>query len=169
MLLATDIQYGDDSAIAAGVLFSSWLDAESAQTITRQIQGIEPYEPGSFYKRELPCLLELLSDVDLNALTAIIIDGYVMLGEAQTPGLGMHLYEAIDRAVPVIGVAKNRFADTPKDCEILRGDSQSPLFVTSVNMPLEVAKANIAGMHGDNRIPTMLKKADQLCRGNVLA
>ncbi|MEL6491510.1 MAG: endonuclease V [Cyanobacteria bacterium J06634_6] len=165
MLLATDIQYGENDAVAAGVLFSSWVDEESEQSFTKHIKGIEPYEPGSFYKRELPCILALLSEINLDELTAIVIDGYVVLGSQQKPGLGMHLYEAIDRAIPVIGVAKNKFADTPTDCEILRGSSQSPLFVTSIAMPLEIAKANIVGMHGENRIPTMLKKVDQLCRG----
>jgi len=175
VLLATDIQYSDagrgdaaysgDRATAAGVLFSSWIDDECDRTLTKEITGVAPYEPGSFYKRELPCLLALLSDINLDELTAIVVDGYVVLGEAQKPGLGMHLYEAIDRVLPVIGVAKNKFADTPESCEVLRGNSQSPLFVTSVGIPLEIAKANIAGMHGEHRMPTMLKKVDQLCRG----
>lgn len=165
MLLATDIQYGDNSATAAGVLFSTWVDSQSDREFTKQISNIEPYEPGSFYKRELPCIMALLSDVDIDELTAIVVDGYAVLGQAEKPGLGMYLYEAIDRAVPVIGVAKNKFADTPEKCEIFRGRSQSPLFVTTVGMPLEIAKADITGMHGENRIPTLLKKVDQLCRG----
>ena len=169
MLLATDIQYEDTSAngsaVAAGILFSSWIDDECDRTFTKKVTGIAPYEPGNFYKRELPCILELLTEVNLNEVTAIVVDGYVLLGKAQKPGLGMHLFEAIDRVVPVIGVAKNRFADTPEECEILSGSSLSPLFVTSVKMPLAVAKANIEGMHGENRIPTLLKKVDQLCRG----
>ena len=172
MLLAIDVQYEDDSAVAAGVLFSSWMDEAcdgkssppENRTVTKTVTGIAPYEPGNFYKRELPCILKLLDEVNLDEVTAIVIDGYVSLGKAQKPGLGMHLYEAINKAIPVIGVAKNRFADTPADCEIFRGSSQSPLFVTSVKMPLAVAKANIEGMHGENRIPTLLKKVDQLCR-----
>ena len=151
--------------MAAGVLFSTWVDSQCNRELTKQITGIEPYEPGSFYKRELPCIMALLADIDLDELTAIVVDGYVCLGQAEKPGLGRYLYEAIDQAVPVIGVAKNRFADTPEKCEILRGNSQSPLFVTAVGMPLEIAKADIAGMHGENRIPTLLKRADQLCRG----
>ena len=165
MLLATDIQYGDNTAVAAGVLFSTWVDSQCEREFTKQITGIEPYEPGSFYKRELPCIMALLADVDIDELTAIVVDGYVVLGQEEKPGLGLYLYEAIDRAVPVIGVAKNRFADTPEKCEVLRGSSQSPLFVTAVGMPLEIAKADITGMHGENRIPTLLKRVDQLCRG----
>ena len=167
VLLATDIQYSDNSAMAAGILFFNWKSKTVEQNITKQIDSIVPYEPGSFYKRELPCILEVLSDVDLQTLETIVVDGYVHLGATQKAGLGMHLYEAIDRAVPVVGVAKNRFAGTPERCEILRGISQSPLYVTSVGMPLETAKANIVGMHGKNRMPTLLKKVDQLCRGIV--
>lgn len=165
MLLATDIHYGDNSATAAGILFSTWVDSQCEQEVIKQVTGIEPYEPGAFYKRELPCIMALLAAVDLDELTAIVVDGYVSLGQAEKPGLGMHLYNAIDCEVPVIGVAKNRFADTPEKCEVLRGDSQSPLFVTSVGIPLEIAKADITGMHGENRIPTLLKRVDQLCRG----
>ena len=103
---------------------------------------------------------------DINIeLEAIIVDGYVSLGQQAKPGLGMHLYNALTQAVPVIGVAKNKFAGTPESCEVLRGRSQKPLFVTAVGMPLETAKLSVESMHGDNRIPTVLKRVDQLCRG----
>ena len=46
-------------------------------------------EPGQFYKRELPCILELLKQV--NPLpNYIVIDGYVYLGGDEKPGLGKH-------------------------------------------------------------------------------
>ena len=50
---------------------------------------------------------------------------------------------------------------------IYRGDSAKPLFVTAVGMTLEEAKAHIASMHGEHRIPTLLRRVDQLCRGIV--
>lgn len=51
MILAVDVQYEEESAV------------------------ILPYEPGSFYKRELPCILSLLKDI-YKQLDAIVIDGY---------------------------------------------------------------------------------------------
>ena len=133
--------------------------------LPKELLELLPTNPVIFTGENSLALLTLMSEVNLDTITAIVVDGYVTLGSAQKPGLGMHLYEAIDRAVPVIGVAKNRFADTSEACEVFRGNSQSPLFVTSVKMPLAVAKANIEGMHGEHRIPTLLKKVDQLCRG----
>ena len=168
MLLATDVQYttqaGKDSAIAAALLFADWSSATAERTFTRAINNIAPYEPGFFYKRELPCLLALLAALDLADLEAIVIDGYVTLGAGARAGLGLHLYEALQGRVPVVGVAKNRFAGTPKACEILRGTSQSPLFVTAVGIPLAVAKTLVVNMHGEYRFPTLLKQVDQCCR-----
>lgn len=178
MILATDVQYGaptenalgdangQSSAIAAGILFTHWQSEHSHRHVVRPIHTVAPYEPGSFYKRELPCLLALLTDINIE-LEAIIVDGYVSLGQHHKPGLGMHLYNALTQTVPVIGVAKNKFADTPESCEVLRGSSQKPLFVTAVGIPLESAKLSVESMHGDNRIPTVLKRVDQLCRGII--
>lgn len=166
MIFATDVQYADDTAFAAGIVFPDWKSDEIESVIVKHIDNTASYEPGYFYKRELPCILALLSDVEVE-LEAIIVDGYVTLGEDKKPGLGMHLYNRIDGAVPVIGIAKKEFTGTPNECRLLRGKSKNPLFVTSVGVSLEVAKGYIAHMHGDNRIPTLIKKVDQLCRGDL--
>src|SRR5262249_9722907 len=107
MLVCVDVDYRDDRALAAGVLFRAWTDADSALEVVHTIEQAEPYVPGQFYKRELPCLLAVLAEVT-EPLDAIVIDGYVWLQDEQTPGLGGHLYEALGRKVPVIGVAKTR-------------------------------------------------------------
>lgn len=164
MILATDVHYNEHTALAAGVLFNNWQSDESCRCLIKPVLGIEPYEPGAFYKRELPCILSLLED--LRELPAtIVVDGYVTLGEEKRKGLGMHLHEALDGAVSVIGVAKQAFKDTPKNCEIYRGDSSKPLYVTAVGVSFEDPVAGIVSMHGKHRIPALLKKADQLCRG----
>ena len=64
----------------------------------------------------------------------------------------------------VIGVAKRRFAAAPEETKIYRGKSRTPLYVTSAGIPLAKAKACIAAMHGPYRIPTLLKRADQVAR-----
>ena len=125
-----------------------------------------PYEPGAFYKRELPCLLALLQDIE-PALSAIVIDGYVELGPDGTPGLGWHLHRAIGGSPPVVAIAKSEYAGTPDRCRLLRGTSKRPLFVTAIGMPLDRARALVAGMHGGSRIPTVLQLADRACRESL--
>ena len=159
-----DVQYnGDNDGLVACIGFKNWDDEKASYLKTHFIKKIEPYEAGSFYKRELPCLLEALKDLD--DIECVVIDGYVWLGDASQNGLGMHLYHALKESVPVIGVAKTPFAGTPKNCEILRGESLKPLFVTAVDIELEEAKRAIINMRGKYRIPTLLKEVDSLCRG----
>ncbi|MCE2573743.1 endonuclease V [Motilimonas eburnea] len=164
MKLAIDVQYVDDKAVVAGVLFRDWDCEHVYETIVKEVSPVAPYEPGSFYKRELPCILSLLDDV-AESIETIIVDGYVNLGAEQAAGLGMHLYKALGETINVIGVAKKPFKDTPRDCEVFRGKSLNPLYVTAVGISLDEAKLAITKMHGKHRHPTLLKKADQLCRG----
>ncbi len=164
MILATDVHYTDPTALAAGVLFTDWQSDAITRVVTTPITQTAAYQPGNFYKRELPCLLALLANIP-ESLDVIVIDGYVTLGTANKSGLGLHLFNALQQTTPVIGVAKRPFQDTPADCAVLRADSQAPLYVTSVGIPLLDAKQKIATMHGDFRIPTILKKVDQVCRG----
>ncbi|HRF80863.1 MAG TPA: endonuclease V, partial [Flavobacteriales bacterium] len=110
MILAVDTHYMADRAHTVAVLFDAWTAARPAQVISAWREGIEAYEPGQFYKRELPCILDLLRQVDLSQLEAIVIDGFVVLDDAGSPGLGAHLYRALEGRVPVIGVAKTNYA-----------------------------------------------------------
>ena len=88
------------------------------------------------------------------------------LDRAGRRGLGAHLYEALARVTPVIGVAKNRFGPRAEQVaiEVLRGASSRPLFVTAIGVDAEAAAADISRMHGEHRLPTMLKRVDRLCR-----
>lgn len=164
MILAVDVQYQENSAQVAGVLFEHWHSVEPRDTLLKVVKGVAPYEPGAFYKRELPCILSLVEDLSV-PVEIIVIDGFVTLGGEGRKGLGMHLFEALDQKVAVVGVAKRFFKDTPKACEVLRGDSAKPLYVTAAGMPLASAISGVAAMHGAHRIPSLLKRADQLCRG----
>jgi deoxyribonuclease V len=166
MTYVFDVQYnGNKNAIVACIGFQNWSDEKAMYAKTHFIENIEPYETGSFYKRELPCLLEALSGLD--NMDCIVIDGYVWLGEPTHKGLGLHLYNALEKKVPIVGVAKTVFSGTPKECELLRGESKKPLFISSVDMELEEAKLSIAKMHGKYRIPTFLKEVDALARGTI--
>lgn len=163
MILTTDVAYRGDRATAVGLLHDDWRTCRVARTIVKTMAAVAPYEPGRFYKRELPCLLSLVDETDRD-LEAIVIDGYVDLGRERRPGLGRHLYEALGRTVPVVGVAKTAFRDTPVHCRLYRGRSRTPLYITTAGLPLTLAKVRVEAMHGPYRIPTLLKQADRLCR-----
>ncbi|WP_020406239.1 endonuclease V [Hahella ganghwensis] len=162
MILAVDVQYADDSAFVAGVLFREWDAASPDKEFVSVLHQVAEYEPGKFYKRELPCILKLLEEHALKPST-IIVDGYVYLDGDQRPGLGKHLFDSLKEEVDVIGVAKKPFAGIGHECEIYRGESSKPLYVTATG-ELGVAKELIASMHGKHRIPVLLKRVDQLCR-----
>jgi deoxyribonuclease V len=128
-----------------------------------RVHPVSEYIPGEFYKRELPCILSLIRDHGLSPQT-IIIDGYVYLDGRSTPGLGKHLYDALNEETRIVGVAKNAFFGIDAFCMLFRGGSAKPLFVTAQGMDLQHAKNCILAMHGKNRIPTLLKRADQEAR-----
>lgn len=161
MILAVDVAYSGSTATAAGVLFSAWDSTATERTLLAEMDNVAEYERGAFYLRELPCIAKLLKEIDL-PLDCIVIDGYVTLGEAASPGLGWKLWEFLDRTTPVIGVAKSEFRGTPEKAKLYRGHSSRPLFVTAVGMPLDEAKACVAAMHGKHRLPGLLKIADRL-------
>lgn len=163
MHFAVDVHYHSEGARSAGVLFSTWEAAVAEAELTHTLDQVAAYEPGAFYKRELPCLLALI-DTTSTPLKTIVIDGFVDLGAAQSPGLGRYLFEALKRAVPIIGVAKTPFKDTPAELAVRRGESQRPLWISAAGLPLADAQAAIQRMHGPYRIPTLLKRVDRLCR-----
>ncbi|MCK5897869.1 MAG: endonuclease V [Methylococcales bacterium] len=164
MKLVIDVQYDGTKAVVAGIIFSNWTSNSIHETILTPVSNVKPYQAGAFYKRELPCILKLLEKIRL-PLELIIIDGFVVLGSDNTDGLGMYLYNALHQKTPIIGVAKKAFVNTPVDYEIYRGDSKKPLYVTAIGIDISEAKAHITTMHGKHRIPSLLKKVDQFCRG----
>ena len=162
MILAVDVQYSGNIAFIAGITFEKWSSKFPENEFVSILNNIEDYEPGSFYKRELPCILELIEEHHLEQET-IVVDGYVFLDGEKKPGLGKYLFDKLNGHTEVIGVAKRSFSGIGKQYEIYRGDSIKPLFITTSGQ-LDKAKKNITSMYGVNRIPVLLKRADQLCR-----
>ena len=162
---ALDVDYpADGTGRAALVAFSDWTDPTPALTRVVAVDRIAPYEPGAFYKRELPCLRAVLDALD--ALPAVlVVDGYVWLRDADDPGLGAHLWHALGERCAVVGVAKTRFAAAGCAAPVLRGKSLTPLWVTAAGMSLDEAVARVRAMHGPHRIPTLLGRVDALARG----
>jgi deoxyribonuclease V len=164
MIAAFDVHYLENgSASAAAVLFSDYTDPEPLASFTHILKSTAEYVPGEFYKRELPCILSLLKKIT-ETPDEIIIDGYVMLKDK--PGLGQHLFEHLDGKIPVIGVAKSRFAGG-NAIEVCRGSSNKPLFITSAGLDPYKVSDKIKAMHGIHRIPAMLKHVDLLARENA--
>lgn len=167
MILCLDVAYGPGEACTAGVVIQKWSDPEPFDVRIARIDKVEPYESGSFYRRELPCLLPVIHSFE--NIDVIVIDGYVWLDAAGKKGLGAFLYESIERNAVVIGVAKSQFRNTDFAVAVQRGKSHSPIYVTAAGMDVREAASHIHGMHGPYRIPTAIKRADQLCRRGLCA
>lgn len=163
MILAVDVAYSDSLAKAAGITFSNWDDQEPEKIYLTQIVGVAGYISGSFYKRELPCILSLLSEHNLTP-DVIVIDGYVYLNGVDKPGLGKYLYNALGGKVAIIGVAKSAFKDIDNKFALYRGESKNPLYVTAEGIDIHKARKAIEQMHGKYRNPTLLKKVNQISR-----
>ena len=165
MIAAFDVHYvGDRYAWAAAVLFHAYTDAWPASEYVAFFDRVSPYESGQFYRRELPCILRLLDRFD-EPPHEMIIDGYVMLGDL--PGLGRSLFDSFQGRIPVVGVAKSLYGETPA-LEVFRGGSRRPLYVTTAGIEPSERSASIASMHGAHRIPTLLKRVDLLARQQII-
>ena len=161
LLACVDVDYREVGAVAAAILFLDWSTAEPLAEHVVAVERVLPYRPGAFFERELPCILAVLARSRWPIAT-VVVDGHVWLGAGQ-PGLGAHLYEALGRQTPVVGVAKRAYPGAPA-VELLRGDSTRPLYVTAAGVELAIAADNIRRMHGVHRLPTLLKRVDRLCR-----
>lgn len=161
--LAVDVHYKDEYAIAAGVVFDNWTDRAPRSCHVSFVDDVSEYLPGQFYKRELPCILQLLKEHRLSP-EYILIDAYVYLDGYSIPGLGKYLYDALEHQVKIIGVAKNPFKSISPEFEVYRGGSERPLYVTCAGEELSVCKKRVQSMSGCYRYPTLLKRVDQLSK-----
>jgi deoxyribonuclease V len=141
-LAALDVHYVNQSAVAAAVVFPLWESALETEKHLAKISNVLAYQPGRFYLRELPCLLQILKAVG-DPLDAVVIDGDVSLGSTNRPGLGMHLWTSLGERIAVIGVAKTYFHSTPDAAKLFRGGSKRPLFISAAGMALENANATL--------------------------
>lgn len=163
-----DVAYDQSQAQAACVLFDCWTAEKPKSVVTASVPSPQNYEPGAFYKRELPVLLAVLRKV-AEPVGVVIVDGYVWLDGNGKPGLGARLHEALGGKIPVIGVAKTQFLGDHWSTEVKRGTSQRPLYVTSAGMHVDQAASVIRLMHGKHRIPTLLRLVDQVARQAIAA
>jgi deoxyinosine 3'endonuclease (endonuclease V) len=162
---AVDVYYKGEKAKAVCILFEHWASKEVLDTYAAVIQPVAAYEPGAFYKRELPCILNVLQQIDLSLLDVVVVDGYVYLDDEKRKGLGAHLYEALQEKTPIIGVAKRRFHQNAAHVlPVYRGGSRHPLIVTSVGIEVSKAATAIQSMTGIYRMPDLLQYLDRKTR-----
>ncbi|RAW01833.1 endonuclease V [Pseudochryseolinea flava] len=165
MILAFDTYYFGNKAKTICLAFEQWTQVDNFQVYAEVLEGIAEYTPGEFYKRELPCILSLLKQIDCRNVQAILVDGYVFLDDEGKLGLGGHLYQALTVKVPVIGVAKTNFATiVDNKTFVFRGESKNPLYITSIGIDKEKAADLVKSMGGEYRIPTLLKHLDMLTK-----
>ena len=161
LVACVDVDYRDTIAVAAGVWLRGWAAFEPEVEVVTTLEEVAPYQPGEFYRRELPCVLAVLERGP--AADVVVVDGYVWLGSGRA-GLGAHLYQALGERTVVVGVAKSQFVGATDAVPVYRGNSRSPLYVTAAGVSVEEAAGWVARMHGPFRIPAMLKRVDQLAR-----
>lgn len=157
-----DVDYRGRGAVAAGVWFRGWSASVGEFESAVRVAEVADYEPGAFYRRELPCLLRVLAGGPRPDV--VVVDGYVWLAD-RVAGLGGHLHAAIGGVV--VGVAKTKFAGCTSAVPVCRGGSRSPLYVTATGASATEAAAWVAGMHGPYRVPTLLKRVDTLARSSA--
>lgn len=165
MIYAFDTYYYEDFAKTVCIAFEDWFSDVEKEIFAEKTKITSDYESGAFYKRELPCILSLLAKIKLHENDIIIVDGFVTLNNDGKMGLGGYLFEALDQKIPIIGIAKNDFsAPDDKRRTVLRGESKTPLYLTAMGIDVDEIKIKLEKMHGNYRIPTLLKKLDQLTR-----
>ena len=164
MIACVDVHYKKDgTAQVACLLFQNWSDDKAVKELTTVVSQVQNYVPGSFYMRELPCIMEILQMVQ-ETIDLVIVDGYVWLSPSKK-GLGKHLFDELGGKTPVVGVAKSFFRNADSVAiAVLRGKSKNPLYVTAEGLDGQAAARLVKNMHGKHRMPTLLKRLDQLTK-----
>ena len=162
MFAAADVQYLPTGEARAALVLAG--DATFATITTEKVvmvAEVVPYVPGEFWRRELPCLRAVLDGVA--GLSLLVVDGYVDLDPSGRAGLGARA--AAEFGVPVIGVAKTRFATATHAVEVRRGGAARPLYVTATGLAAAEAADLVRAMAGRHRMPDGLRRVDALARG----
>lgn len=163
MIACVDTYYTSEVSRTGVVLFENWSDEfATREFVDERRQKPADYVPGRFFQRELPCILTAISPF-AGEFHTIIIDGYVWLDHSGRKGLGALLFETLNKSIVVIGVAKNRFSES-NGTEVFRGTSHKPLIVTTAGIDELEAAHFIERMHGQHRVPSLIKRADYVSR-----
>jgi deoxyribonuclease V len=168
MKLVMDVHLQGDIALVAAVAFDDWAAFEGTKNYSLRIEHVEKPAKGELDLRELPWLVQLINANGLQP-EVIVLDGFVHLDAQETPGLGRRLHDTLGGRTAVIGVSKTVFkgTDTPDQFCIFREDETPALVITSAGIDLGAAKARVRMMHGRKRVPTLMKLAARVAKGNA--
>lgn len=167
MIIVIDGDYNENIGNMAGVLIKNFEDEEICGFISSIVKDIGEYESGSFYKRELKGIENLIKQLNISTIDYIVIDGYARFGIESHKALGERVFDKYN--IPIIGIAKKRNNLCILDnTEVIRGDSRNPLFVTSVGCSQDFANKKVLNMYGKNRLPYIVKLVDSLARKNQI-
>lgn len=175
MIVAFDTYYYNGFSYTVGGVFKSWGDKEVSYYATSIRTCIDAeYKPGELYKRELPAIMQCLATLNIDTIDTIIVDGFVWLsedGKTLIKGLGARLQDAIynkyNTKKTIVGIAKNRYhVKIPECVDLERGlVTAKPIFITcSESCLTEHYASQVKVMHGDYRIPSIIKAVDSKTR-----
>ena len=162
MFAAVDVHYPPSGGARAALVAAS--DAAFSSITCEKtvfVAEVAAYQPGE--DRPQRWKFSLIERAGLDDVGLLVIDGYVDLDPAGRPGLGAHVHEEF--GIPVIGVAKTRFASATHAVPVLRGNAARPLYVTAAGLPAADAAELIRAMAGKFRLPGALRRVDALARG----
>lgn len=111
MILAFDTYYYGETAKSVCLCFNNWLDSEPVTTYEEIICGISEYEPGLFYKRELPCIMSFLKKVELTCIEFVIIDGYAILDDYGKKGWVTYCLKSLKGEFQLLDLRKQNFTE----------------------------------------------------------
>jgi deoxyribonuclease V len=163
MKLVVAVHFEGAQANAAAAAFDAWDAAEATKVYVSRIAHVEKAVRGELDLRELPCVMQLLREHNLEP-ELIVIDGFVHLDADESPGLGQHLHQALGGRVPVVGVSKKSLPGLAMQFEVMREEETQPLFVTCAGIDIGAAKARLRAMHGRKRLPTLMKLVARLAK-----
>lgn len=83
MIVVIDADYNETGKTGhvAGVLAKNITDEDIIGFVTSDIENIEEYESGSFYKRELQSVEAILGMINIKSIDMIVVDGYAAFDE----------------------------------------------------------------------------------------
>ncbi len=159
MILAFDTYYYENKALTICIEFETWTNKTIHKVHHEVLGNVPDYVSGEFYKRELPYILSLFGKIQSEFIEAIVVDGYVFLDETNKYGLGGHLYEALEKKIPIIGLAKTNFGgDFSQKVEVFRGSSKNPLYITAIGIDKNAAQQYILEMFRESSNNKFRKK-----------
>lgn len=163
-ILIVNINFQESVDTVAGVLFTKWGSGRAESVLISNVENTESYIGGEIFGRELKIVNTLLEQCKAKP-DYILLNGLVYSDGHSEPGFGKRLFDELGGDVSVIGVMQKQIKGLPEECQLCRGESGTPLFVTSVGVELMKAKELITSMHGKFRLPTLLKLAEKKSRG----